>query len=207
MSNEKKTTAIPSILLIIASLCVLHVINMIHDELTIDRAMEPVKHLSDARHLIVNGNYNGAIKELDDAMMQMRVIEQYTDSSSIAHLDQAVDDLLLVEKEIRNDSIQIDDLNRAFFNALNSIAFACMTISENNLDKGEKFKAMQFMNATFAEMIASLKYVNNEDLKHKEEKVIAHVREIIEKMEKSKYTFKFDYDMVNHELEELIEKE
>jgi len=205
MPAEKKTTAIPSILVILVSISILHLANMFHDELTIDRAMEPVKHLSDARHLIVNGNYNGAIKELDDAMMQMRIIEQYTDSSSIAHMNQAVENLELVEFEIRSDSLQVEDLNRAFFNALNSIAFACMRISENNLDKGEDFKAMQFMNATFAEMIASLKYVEDEDIKHKEEKVIAHVREILEKMEDTKYTYRFDYDMINHELEELIE--
>lgn len=205
MPVEKKTTIVPSILVILASVGILHLVNMIHDELTIGRAMEPVKHLSDARHLIVNGDYNGAIQELDDAMMQMRVIEQYTDSSSIAHINQAVEDLEMVEKEIRSDSLQVDDLNRAFFNALNSIAFACMRISENNLDKGEQFKAMQFMNATFAEMIASLKYVDDQELKTKEEKVISHVREIIEKMENTKYTYRFDYDMINHELEELIE--
>lgn len=206
MSSEKKTTAFSSILVIAVSIGVLHLVNLAHDELTIDLAMEPVKNLSDARHLIVNGKYNRAIEELDDAMMKMRVIEQYTDSSSIAFLEQAVEDLEAVEREMRMDELEEDDLNRAFFNALNSIAYACMTISEKNIDKGEKYKAMQFMNATFAEMIASLKFVKNEELKHKEEKVIAHVREIIDKMESSKYTFKFDYDMVNHELEELIEK-
>lgn len=193
-------------LVIAVSIGILHLYNLSHNELTIDLALAPVKNLSDARHLIVNDNYNKAIQELDDAMMKMRVIEQYTDSSSIAFLEQAVEDLELVEKEMRADELEEDDLNKAFFNALNSIAYACMTISENNLDKGEKYKAMQFMNATFAEMIASLKFVEDEDLKHKEEKVIAHVREIIDKMESTKYTFKFDYDLVNHELEELIEK-
>ena len=201
-----KTTAIPSILTIIVSVSILHLVNLIHDELTIEVAMDPVRHLSDARHLIVNKNYNGAIRQLDDAMMKMRVIEQYSDSSSISHIEQAVYDLEVVEREIERDSLVIADLNKAFFNALNSIAHACMTISEDNLDKGEKYKAMRFMNATFAEMIASLKFVNNEELKHKEEKVIEHVREILDNMEASEYTYKFDYDAINHELEELIEK-
>lgn len=201
-----KTTAIPSILTILISIGLLHLANMIHDELTIERAMEPVRHLSDARHLIVNGNYNGAIKELDDAMMEMRIIEQYTDSSSAAHMERAVEDLEVVEREIRSDSLVVEDLNRAFFNALNSIAHACMTISENNLDQGDRYKAMRFMNATFAEMIASLKFVNSDELRHKEEKVIAHVREILDKMESTQYTYRFDYDVINHELEELIEK-
>lgn len=203
---EVKTTAIPSMLVIIVSIGILHLVNMIHDELTIERAMEPVRHLSDARHLIVNGDYNGAIKELDDAMMEMRVIEQYTDSSSAAHMERAVEDLEIVEREIRSDSLVVTDLNKAFFNALNSIAHACMTISEHNLDQGDRYKAMRFMNATFAEMIASLKFVNSDELKHREEKVIAHVREILDNMEASEYTYRFDYDHINHELEELIEK-
>lgn len=203
---ENKTTAIPSMLVIIVSVAILHMVNLIHDELTIERAMGPVRHLSDARHLIVNKDYNGAIMQLDDAMMQMRVIEQYSDSSSVAHIERAVQDLEIVEIEIRSDSLVVADLNKAFFNALNSIAHACMTISEDNLDKGERYKAMRFMNATFAEMIASLKFVNSDDLKHKEEKVISHVREILDNMEASNYTYKFDYDAINHELEELIEK-
>lgn len=184
----------------------LHLINSIHDELTIELAMGPVRHLSDARHLIVNKDYNGAIKELDNAMMKMRVIEQYSDSSSVAHIEQAVKDLEVVEEEIRKDSLIINDLNKAFFNALNSIAHACMTISEDNLDKGEKYKSMRFMNATFAEMIASLKFVNSVELRKREEKVIGHVRQILDNMEESEYTYKFDYDAINHELEELIEK-
>lgn len=201
-----KTNAIPNIFVIIISVVILHLVNLIHDELTIELAMGPVRHLSDARHLIVNKNYNGAIKELDNAMMKMRVIEKYSDSSSVAHIEQAVLDLEIVEDEIAKDSLVINDLNRAFFNALNSIAHACMTISEDNLDKGEKYKSMRFMNATFAEMIASLKFVNSEELRHKEEKVIAHVRQILDKMEETEYTYKFDYDAINHELEELIEK-
>ncbi|MEO9966434.1 MAG: hypothetical protein ABJF11_11630 [Reichenbachiella sp.] len=200
-----KTTAIPNILVIVVSIGALHLANMIHDELTIERAMGPVKHLSDARHLIVNKDFNGAIKEMDDAMMQMRVIERYADSSSVAHIERAVQDLEIVEDEIRSDSLVVEDLNKAFFNALNSIAHVCMTLSENNLDQGERFKAMRFMNATFAEMIASLKFVNTDELRHKEEKVIGHVREIIDQMEATNYTFRFDYDSINHELEELID--
>ncbi|UXX79655.1 hypothetical protein N7E81_00835 [Reichenbachiella carrageenanivorans] len=205
MPVEKKTTAISSILLILGSIAVLHLVNMLHDELTVDRALAPMKSLSNARHLIVNGDYRGAVNELEDAMMQMRVIEQYTDSASEAHMDRAVEDLELVEKEIRSDNLIEEDLNRAFFNSLNSIAYACMLMSEHNLDKGENYKALHFMNATFQEMIASLKYVKDDELKHKEEKVIAHVRHILDKMESTKYTYKFDYDLINHELEELIE--
>lgn len=200
-----KTNALPSIMIVIVSIVILHVVSMLHDELTIERAMKPINYLSDARHLIVNGEYNRAADELEEAMMEMRIIEQYADSSSVGHIEQAIDDLQLVDNEIRGDSLVIADLNRAFFNALNSIAHACMIISENNLDKGEKYAAMRFMNATFAEMVASLKFVSSEDMKVKEEKVISHVREILYNMKSSGYTYKFDYDVINHELEELIE--
>jgi hypothetical protein len=176
-----------------------------HHELTIERATEPVQHLTDARFSIVNGDYHRALFELDEAITEMKIIEQYSDSSTTAHIEQAIRDLEKVENEIRNDSLVIGDLNKAFFNALNSIAYSCMMISENNLDKGEKYKAMRFMNATFAEMIASLKFVNSEELRHKEEKVIEDVRNIISSMKKTNYKYRFNYDTLNHELEELIE--
>lgn len=201
-----KTNALPSIMIVIVSILILHIVSMLHDELTIERAMKPINYLSDARHLIVNSEHNRAAKKLEKAMMEMRIIEQYADSSSVGHIEQAIEDLQLVDEEIRGDSLVISDLNRAFFNALNSIAHACMIISENNLDQGEKYAAMRFMNATFAEMVASLKFVSSENIKSKEEKVIAHVREILYNMKNSDYTYRFDYDVINHELEELIEK-
>lgn len=193
-------------LFVIFSLVVMKIFDTFHhEELTIERAMEPVKHLSDARHSIVNNDFNRAVRELDEAIMEMRIIEKYADSSSVAHIETAILDLKVVELEIKSDSLQLEDLNKAFFNALNSIAFACMTISENNLDQGEKYKAMRFMNATFAEMIASLKFVKSHEVREKEEKVIEHVREILDNMKKSQFTYKFNYDTINHELEELIE--
>jgi hypothetical protein len=201
-----KNIGVQGILIVVISVGILHWFDMQHHgELTIERAMEPVRHLSDARHSIVNDDFNRAVYELDEAIMEMRIIEQYADSSSVAHIEQAIEDLEIVEMEIKSDSLVLLDLNKAFFNALNSIAFACMTISENNLDQGEKYKAMRFMNATFAEMIASLKFVNSQEVKEKEEKVIEHVREILDKMKESDFTYKFNYDTINHELEELIE--
>ena len=142
---------------------------------------------------------------MDEAIIQMKIIQQYADGSSVAHIGKAIKDLQVVEIEMQGDSLVLADLNSAFFNALNSIAYACMIISENNLDQGEKYKSMRFMNTTFVNMIASLKYVGSDSLKHKEEKVIAHVREIVNNMKKSNYTYKFNYDTINHELEELIE--
>jgi len=196
----------PSLLVVFSSIVVLYFYDLsYHKELTIERALEPVRHLSDARHYIRNHEYHLARKELDESIMEMRIIEQYSDSASVAHIEKAIEDLQVVEVEMQSDSLVIDDLNRAFFNALNSIAHACMTISESKLDEGEHYKAMRFMNATFTEMIASLRYVSDEDLKHKEEKVIEHVREILINMKSSNYKYRFNYDTINHELEELIE--
>lgn len=201
-----KYLAVNSLLFVTVCISTLFVIDKytVH-ELTIERATEPVKHLTDARYSIVNGDYHRAISELDEAISEMKIIEQYGDSSANAHIEQAINDLQQVEEEIKNDSLVIGDLNKAFFNALNSIAFSCMMISENNLDKGEKYVAMRFMNATFAEMIASLKFVNSEELRHKEEKVIEDVRNIISSMKATNYKYRFNYDTINHELEELIE--
>ena len=163
--------ALRSILIMAVSVLMLYFYEAYHErELSIEEAMLPINHLSDARHSIVNNNHRRAVKELDHAILGMKVIEKYADSASVAHIEKASTDLLLVESEIESDSLVLRDLNKAFFNALNSIAFACMQISENNLDKGAKYKSMRFMNVTFAEMIASLKFVNTEDLEAKGEK-------------------------------------
>ncbi|MBU2914424.1 hypothetical protein [Reichenbachiella agariperforans] len=184
----------------------LHIYDKNHKvDLTIEQAMEPVQHLSNARQAIVHEQFDRSIMELDEAIIDMRRIEKIADSSASAYVEKAIADLALVEAEIRNDTILLDDLNHAFFNALNSIAYANLTISEQNLDKGDKYKAIRFMNATFKEMVSSLEFATSERDKEKERKVIEDIKIILENMQKPGDQYNFNYDTLNREFEELIE--
>ena len=200
-----KNTFYPSFIIIVASLGLLYFVDLHHQKiLTIERALEPVKQLSNARRLILDNKYHKAMKAIDQAVTEMKIIEQYADSSSNQHIEKAIGDLKAVRKEIENDSLYLGDMNKAYFNALNSIAHACVIISEKNLDDGKHYKAMRFLKASFADMVESLKFVEDEQLRAKEEVVIAHVQEILAKMKASNYTYRFNYDTINHELEELV---
>lgn len=184
----------------------LYTVDKLHEgHLTVERAMAPMQHLSNARDAILNNNYNHSIKEIDEAIMDMKIIEHHADKSAADHIERAIESLKKVEDEIKNDSVVVRDLNRAFFNALNSIAYANVTISEVSLDKGEKYKAMGLMNASFAEMIRSLKYAEDDSAKRMENKVIGDIRTILQKLQDSNYAYRFNYDSLNKEIEELIE--
>ncbi|MGL1888018.1 MAG: hypothetical protein OCD76_16000 [Reichenbachiella sp.] len=203
----KDNPVFASILFLGLSFLSLYVYDINHNsELTIEKAIAPVQYLSNARSAIVKLDYNGSIREMDAAISAMKVIEQYADSVSIDHIEKAIADLRNVEKEIRNDSLVIMDLNKAYFHALNSIAYANLIISEKNLDKGQKYKAMRFMNATFTEMIKSLEFTSDERYKERENQVIDDVRNLLAEMKKNKHEkYAFDYDSINQEVEELID--
>ena len=200
-----KEAALSYIIFSVMLIGLLHTYDILHNKtLTFERAMSPVRHLSNARQNIVDNNFNGSIKELEAAILDMQIIEQYADSSAVVLIDRAIVDLKLVEAEIQNDSVLVPDLNRAYFNALNSIAFANLTIAEASLEKGEKYKAMRFLNATFKEMVTSLSFAADEESKARESKVIDDIKSILTELHRSDYTYQFDYDSINREVEQLI---
>jgi hypothetical protein len=194
------------IIFIALSIGAIFIYDMTHpSELTIEQAMEPVKHLTNARQAIKNKQFERSLRELDEAILDIRTIETSADSSATPYIERAIEDLALVKAEIKNDTIIIDDLDHAFFNSLNSIAYANLTISEKNLDKGEVYKAIRFMNATFKEMVSSLKFAHNERDKAREEEVIKDIKSILTNLQRSGYEYRFSYDSLNREVEELIE--
>ncbi|PIB36377.1 hypothetical protein BFP72_13715 [Reichenbachiella sp. 5M10] len=203
MSNRPFFAALIFLLL---SFAVLYLYDKNHKtDLTIEQAMEPVRHLTNARQAILSKMFDKSLNELDEAILDMRRIEQNADSTATSYIEQAIEDLALVESEIRNDTILLDDLNHAFFKALNSIAYANLIISEKNLDKGEKYKAIRFMNATFNEMVSSLKFATDERDKAREKEVIEEIKVILAKIQLSDTQYQFDYDSLNRDVEELIE--
>lgn len=191
---------------LLACMMSLHLYDITHDNhLTVERAMEPMHHLSDARYFIINNDYNKSYQALEDAITAMKIVEHHADSIAAEHIDQAIADLRLVEDEIAHDSVVVADLNRAFFNALNSIAYANVKIAEESLDRGEKYAAMSYMNTSFTEMITSLKFATTDDQKEMENQVIDDIRGILKKLKATDYQYRFNYDSLNKEIEELIE--
>lgn len=178
-----------------------------HDGLTVEKAMLPVQYLTNARHAIIKENYPLSINSLDKAIESMRVIETYADSSATSHIEVAIRELKNVEAEIKNDSLILMDLNKAYFDALNSIAYANLTISEKNIESGEKYRAISFMNATFVEMVKSLKFATDDRQKDKENEVIDKVKKILTELQKSEYQYDFDADSLNKNVRDLIEIE
>ena len=202
-----------NVLLLSACIGALHIYDLNHrNELTIERAVAPLEHLSNARHAINDRNVNKSIEEIDHAITAMRIIKKFADTTAAAHVSDAINDLKLVENEIENDSVVIADLNNAFFNALNSIALANLTISEANLAHGSKYKAMNLVNASFRELISSMKFANTEEQKKQEEKVIADVRDFLQQLKDANYhddlhneeKLLHKYDTLSEEVEELI---
>lgn len=202
----KMSPAVGSILYLMFSFAILFVYDRYHHNgLTVEKAMLPVQHLTNARHAIIKENYPQSISSLDNAIAAMKVIESYADSSAIDHIEVAIRELKNVEVEIKNDSLVILDLNEAYFNALNSIAYANLTISEKNLEEGERYRAISFMNATFVEMVKSLKFATDERQKDKENEVIDKVKTILSELKKAEYAYEFDADSLNKNVRSLIE--
>lgn len=197
--------------IIVVAITALHFYSKAHEKvLTLEKAVAPIEHLSNARHDIETGNYDQGVYAIEKAIKAMKVIEHNADSNAIEHVEDAIKDLKLVETEIKNDSIVLNDLNKAFFNALNSLAYAGLRISEDKLEDGHKYRAMNMLSASFKEMITSLKFAEDEVLKVKEEKAISDVRDFLKKLKEADYKhndydkYHLQYDYINREVEELI---
>ncbi|WP_109832252.1 hypothetical protein [Reichenbachiella versicolor] len=194
------------------SLGALHIYYLGHkDVLTLERAVAPIEHLTNAHHAIEKERFQEGYKEIEKAIFGMKIIEKNADSTAMKFVDEAIEDLKLVEIEIKNDSVIMDDLNHAFFNALNSIAYANLRISENRLEHGQKFKAMNLLSISFREMLSSLEYATTSTQKKHEEKAVADVRKFLKDLKQADYIHDIDlqyhleYDTINDHVEETFE--
>lgn len=174
------------------------------DYLDSSTAKMPRAHLLLAENEYRRDKLEESYREIDLGIKSLYAIEDYSDSVTSYYIELAIMELELIKDEILNDSVNAEDMNHAFFETFNAMAYVNLRLSELRLEEDRKMKALEYFKNSFANLKLSMTYADNDYVK-KEEKIIAEVRHIL-KAFKSEEDFEgFDYEQLNSEIEALMQ--
>ncbi len=144
-----------------------------------DLATEPDVFMSTADRSYHDNKASSAIKYLDKAIETMRLLEKEGDSISREAIEVAIHDLQVVEEHIKSDDIDDDFMYEAFADAMNSLAFASLRISEQFIKAGKNEEAKVTINHAMDHLQNSITFARGQQ-KEDEIRIAAHLQRIIE---------------------------
>lgn len=144
-----------------------------------DLATEPDLLMSTADRNFHDHKDLTAIKFLEDAIKTMKLLEKGGDSISKDAIELAIYDLEVVEVHIKAEDINDDLMYEAFADAMNSMAFASLRVSEKFIKEGKNEEAKVTIDHAMDHLQNSIKFARGEQ-KQDEIRIAGHLQRIIE---------------------------
>ena len=144
-----------------------------------DLAVEPDLLINTADSYLRNHKKLAAVKFLEDAIEMMKLLEKDGDEVSNEAIEVAIQDLEIVEGHIKADDINNDLMYEAFADAMNSLAYASLRVSEKLIKEGKLKEADITLKHAMDHLQNSIRFARG---KQKEEEliIVAHLQRIIE---------------------------
>ena len=144
-----------------------------------DLAVEPDLLMSTADRNFQDKKEIKTIKFLEDAITTMKILEKDGDSVSTAAIEVAIHDLQVVEDHIKSDDINADFMYEAFADAMNSMAFASLRVSEQFIKEGKNEEAKVTIDHAMDHLQNSIRFARGEQ-KESEIRIAGHLQRLIE---------------------------
>ena len=142
-------------------------------------AVEPDLLINSADRYLHDHKRLAAIEFLEDAISLMKLLEKDGDDVSLRAIEVAIHDLEAVEAHIKADDVDDDLMYEAFADAMNSLAFASLRVSEELIKEGKDDEAEETLHYALEHLQNSIKYAKG-DQKKEEIKLASRLKEIIE---------------------------
>ncbi len=143
-----------------------------------DLATEPDLLMNTADRSFQDHKSQTAIGFLEDAIKMMRLLEKDGDSVSTQAIEVAIYDLEVVEDHIKAEDINNDLMYEAFADAMNSLAFASLRISEQFIREGKKEEARVTINHAMDHLQNSIRFARGQQ-KEDEIRIASHLQKLI----------------------------
>lgn len=142
-------------------------------------AVEPDLLINSADRYLHDHKRLTSVEFLEDAIALMKLLEKDGDSVSMQAIEVAIGDLEAVERHIKADDIDDDLMYEAFADAMNSLAYASLRVSEELIRAGKTEQADKTLHYAMEHLQNSIKYAKG-DQKEEEIKIATHLNNIIE---------------------------
>lgn len=149
-----------------------------HPQIT-ELAVEPDLLINSADRYLHDHKRLAAIEFLEDAIELMKLLEKDGDDVSMQAIEVAIHDLEAIEQHIKAEDVNDDLMYEAFADAMNSLAFASLRVSEELIKEGKAEEADKTLHYAMEHLQNSIKYARG-DQKEEEMKIASHLNEIIE---------------------------
>lgn len=144
-----------------------------------DLATEPDLLMNTADRTLQDHKSLTAIKFLEDAIKMMKLLEKDGDSISTEAIEIAIGDLEVVEGHIKAEDINDDLMYEAFADAMNSLAFASLRVSEQFIREGKKEEARVTINHAMDHLQNSIRFARGQQ-KEDEIRIASHLQSLID---------------------------
>lgn len=142
-------------------------------------AVEPDLLINTADRYLHDSKKQTAIEFLEDAIEMMKLLEKDGDEVSMAAIEVAIKDLEIVEGHIKAEDINDDMMYEAFADAMNSLAYASLRVSEKLIKEGKKEEANITLDHAMDHLQNSIRYARGQQ-KEDELVIVAHLQRIME---------------------------
>ncbi len=166
-----------------------------------DLAIEPDLLMSTADRNFQDHKSLTAIDFLENAIKTMKLLEKDGDSVSTGAIEVAIRDLEVVEDHIKAEDINNDLMYEAFADAMNSLAFASLRVSEQFIKEGRMEEAKVTINHAMDHLQNSIRFARGQQ-KEDEIRIAAHLQQIIENHLESDIS---RIDMVMAEIDSVVQ--
>lgn len=166
-----------------------------------DLAVEPDLLMSTAERNFQDKKEGKTIKFLEEAIATMKILERDGDSISREAIEVAIYDLQVVEDHIKSDDIDEDFMYEAFADAMNSMAFASLRVSEKFVKEGKNEEAKVTIDFAMDHLQNSIRFARGEQ-KESEIKIAGHLQRLIENHLESDIS---QIDRVMYEIDSVIQ--
>ena len=144
-----------------------------------DLALEPDVLINTADRSLHDHKKLAAIAFLDDAIEMMKLLEKDGDDVSMQAIELAIKDLEIVEEHIKAEDINDDLMYEAFADAMNSLAYASLRVSEKLIQEGKLKEADITLEHAMDHLQNSIRFARGEQ-KEDELVIVAHLQEIMD---------------------------
>lgn len=125
-------------------------------------AVDPDLHFGNSRKYFKDKDYNRGLDHLINAISDIRNIERDLDPASKALLEESIQDLEIVKRELEHDSLVIDDINTSYSEALNALTEAEIKVTRALLKSQHRHDAMVALKYGMMHLKNTLKYTEGE---------------------------------------------
>ena len=166
-----------------------------------DLAVLPDLYMSTADQRFHEYKAATAVNFLEKAIATMKILEKDGDSVSIDAIEIAIRDLQVVEEHIKSKDINDDFMYEAFADALNSMAYASLRVSEKFIKEGRDKEAKMTIDHAMDHLQNSIRFARGQQ-KEDEIRIAGHLQRIIENHWESDIS---QIDIVMAEIDSVVE--